>query len=401
MYEQQNEIPSRTRSLKSPAFLLLLWLPLVLYTGFEWFIDPFPKSIWALRALNTKYLVHVRADLTIDGEPLVMERTFRCFEPVDYHWFPGSFEKGNVFSSNGQAGDALSGITSKGRVFVISVTDACSVLIDLEGPYRQPRPIIEHQLSLARDELDVPIVHELIGGDNLTQVDTYIVREWLLEGYHGVQVNDITVQKTAGPLFKDWDGYDWFGPLNWARVTGGRDGHFSSKFAAILPEDTWSKVGDTIQAGGATDAPIHPFIIKDVEALRIEKTPHQLGINSSFGQLYGHVNTIFSHYGLAFTKLRVPRQEELAARQVVSWFTILITPCLANTSTSDSYVCNTSRRGVISSQPQKSAVRNTINFKIDRLSLTANHSERGYYLADDPLRAIIFDEIGLGFVALK
>lgn len=117
-----------------------------------------------------------------------MERTFRCFEPVDYYWFPGSVRRGYVLSSNGQAGDALSGVTSKGRVFVISVTDACSVLIDLEGLYRQPSPIIEHQLRLSGDELDVPIVHEPIGGDNLTQVDTYIVREWLLEGYHGVQV---------------------------------------------------------------------------------------------------------------------------------------------------------------------------------------------------------------------
>lgn len=160
-------------------------------------------------------------------------------------------------------------------------------------------------------------------------------------------------------------------------------------------------MGDTIQARGATDAPIHPFIIKDVEALRIEKTPHQLGINSSFGQLYGHVNTIFSHYGLAFTKLRIPRQEELAARQVVSWFTKLIMPCLANTSTSDSYVCNTSRRGVISSQSQKLTISNRLNFKIDGLTLAADHSERGYYLADDPLRAIIFDEIGLGYVARK
>jgi len=28
----------------------------------------FPNSLWLLRIINTKYLVHVRADLTVDGD---------------------------------------------------------------------------------------------------------------------------------------------------------------------------------------------------------------------------------------------------------------------------------------------------------------------------------------------
>jgi hypothetical protein len=59
------------------SYLLLVLL--LLLVGVELFVDLFPRSIWGLRALSTEYLVHVRADLTIDGDPLVMDRTIRCF----------------------------------------------------------------------------------------------------------------------------------------------------------------------------------------------------------------------------------------------------------------------------------------------------------------------------------
>ncbi len=349
MSEQPSVTPLKKRSLKWLVYLFPLWLPVLLYIGFEWFIDPFPNSIWALRVLNTKYLVHVRADLTIDGEPLVMERTFRCFEPVDYHWFPGSFRRGNVFSSNGQAGDALSATTGKRRVFVINATDACSVLIDLTGPYDPPLPILENQLRLSKGELDVPIVHELIGGIYPTQVDTYLVREWLLQGYHGVQVNDVTVQKTGRFQLIDWSGYDFFGPLNWARIDISREGFFDHKYAVVLPEDMWG-----MPTGNSTATPerVRQLVDSNFEALKSERVPQQLQKNNYFELLIGQINNVIHQYGLVTTKLRLPHRSSVRPRTEVAWLTKLVMPCIARAPKFDDYTCDHARLGVASSQPQ-------------------------------------------------
>lgn len=395
-----NDTPNPKRRSKTRLALLFLpiWLPLLACTAFEWFIDPFPNSIWLLRVLNTKYLVHVRADLTIDGEPLVMERTFRCFEPVDYHWFPGSFRKGNVLSSNGQAGDTMAATTSNGRLFVINATDACSVLIDLKGPYRKPPPIIENPLKLSRGELDVPIVHELIGGIYPTQVDTYIVREWLLQGYHGVQVNDVTVQKVSRPFYKDWNGYDSFGPLNWARVNISREGFFDHKYAVVLPEYMW---GRSTGHATATSERVAQLIGSDLEILKSGDAPRQLQKNNYFELLLGQVDIDTPEYNFAAPRLRLPRINSLKMRAEFSWLTKLITPCTVANSESVDYICDSAKLGIVSSQPRNRIGNDVLTFRVDGLELKTDRFEGGYYVANNPLRAIIFDNLSLGFVSRR
>jgi hypothetical protein len=216
----------------------LALLPVLAYTAFEFFIDPFPRSLWILRVLNTNYLVHVRADLTIDGEPLVMERTIRCFNHVDYYWFPG----GRQPAANGQAGDMLAAVTSKGRLFALEVLEACYNR-SMHPKWRAiPTEGIAH---LGKGEIRVPRVYEIIGGRAMKQIDEYTERDRLSQGYHGVQLNDIVYEVAPKVTYlRDWTDYEWFGWSVWSRPYLGRGSMASySNFSLVMAEEAvWDRI---------------------------------------------------------------------------------------------------------------------------------------------------------------
>lgn len=226
----------------------LLLVPLLLLGMVELFVDPFPRSIWALRVLTTKYLVHVRADLTIDGEPLVMDRTIRCFNPVDFFWYPGAPPRGDVRASNGQAGDTLAAVTSKGRLFAINVPDACGALgsrLDADGQgytWTDPATNDVTPLYLSQNEIETPVLYEIHGGRHPEQIDAYIARDLLRQGYHGVKLDELVVEKTGGLLLKDWNGYEWFGRGNWHRRLLGNSGLYQVVFLKSAPESRWQEM---------------------------------------------------------------------------------------------------------------------------------------------------------------
>lgn len=243
----------RKKKLIAALLLLPLWLPVLLYTGFEWFIDPFPNSIWALRVLNTNYLVHVRADLTIDSEPLVMERIIRCYEPVDYAFLVRRFGGGG-FVNKGNAGDNIVGISNSGRVFIISLPDICDSLL---GRYIEGRGYVQFDpenadvppLRLTKKELNIPALYEVFGGRAAPQVDWYAARDQLLAGYQGVKLVELLVEKAPMPespwsFLKDWNGYEWFGTTTWIRPFRlGVTRKYHAGYLIPVPRVIWENLG--------------------------------------------------------------------------------------------------------------------------------------------------------------
>jgi hypothetical protein len=260
-YRQENVVSEKSgfRPFAGLVIIFTLLISPLIYV--EFFVDPYPNSIWALRILNTKYIVHARAELEIDGETLVLERPIRCFDAVDYDYYPSSSPRGDVLGSNSATADTLAGKTSKGRLFALNVKGACAVLRrkmrnndDLFfkhqnlGDYEYLEPVY-----LSRGDLDTPIVYELFGEKKaLKQVDIYYSRTLLREGYHGVKIKELVIWrepmrvvhqgqgyrgaklneeakvtlKPLGPMYKDWTEYDWFGEPSWYRRTKGNDGLF-------------------------------------------------------------------------------------------------------------------------------------------------------------------------------
>jgi|GEM_PF-743020 len=244
--------PVRTISWRQTTKVVLaglVFLPIVALTFVEWFVDPFPNSLWLLRILNTKYLVHVRADLTVDGEPLVMERTIRCFYHSDFKFINRHWNH-HTFPADGQTGDTLAATTSKGRLFAINDLNVCRALVDrfnLHDPkYIAPDAKDTPPRRLSRHEIAVPSLFEIHGGYEATRVDEYISRDLLLAGYHGVRLDELLVERAPMPaspwdFAKDWNGYDWFGYTNWVRpfVVGHTRG-YTAGYIVPVKFDVWS-----------------------------------------------------------------------------------------------------------------------------------------------------------------
>lgn len=187
-----------------------LLFPALLLAGIEVFVDPFPNSLWLLRILNTKYLVHVRADLTVDGEPLVMERTFRCYNPVDYDFLRKHFLQSDLHN-DGQVGDSLTAESKTGRLLSIPLPDVCSTF----DPSTNNPPV----MRMTQGQLEIPLIDEIFGGNMATMIYRYMDRVTLIgEGYHGVRVNELTAQKLeTRHQFIDWENWEWYGHPRWSR----------------------------------------------------------------------------------------------------------------------------------------------------------------------------------------
>lgn len=203
-------------SLRKKRWLWLL-LPLLPLIVIEFFVDPIYNSIWLLRVMNTQYLVHARAELTVEGEPLVMERTFRCYKPLDYTFLQTI--KGERFIFNdGQVGNTVHARTSTGRLFALVLPDVCEVMrwkrlgTDMIGAKPESEPMPEY--SLRRNEINVPRVFEIHEGMPPKRIDVYIPEDKLLEGFRGIKIVDITLNaSTVGKnlFLKDWQDLEWFG----------------------------------------------------------------------------------------------------------------------------------------------------------------------------------------------
>lgn len=228
--------------------LLVTLVPATVLLVVEWFVDPYPNSIWALRILNTKYLVHVRADLTIDGEPLVMERTVRCFHHVDFG-FLNRWNK-HTFVTDGQAGDTIAAATAKGRLFAITDLNVCHTLVDSFNAYKpgHDEAISNNAapLRLSKRQIEIPRVYEIHGGYEATRVDSYFSRNLIQKGYHGVQLIELLIENQPLPpspwnFAKDWNGYDWFGHNNWVRpFIVGKTRGYTAGYILRVPYDIWS-----------------------------------------------------------------------------------------------------------------------------------------------------------------
>jgi len=325
------------------VFLLILALTFV-----EWFVDPFPNSLWILRILNTKYLVHVRADLTVDGEPLVMERTIRCFDPVDYHLFPNTPPRGDVLASHGQAGDTLAQQTSKGRLFAILVSDACAAGYT-QGLYK-----------VSSDKLQIPVLFEIFGDRKNTQrIDAYIAPDLLLQGYHGVQLKDLAVEQITGGnaptlLLKDWTSYDWFGTPSWIhRALPGNGSVFDSYMAYIIGKADWNRIAEYNKTHANISQETALKHAQIFEELRTGGPSRKLPDFNPFYvfNMLAHQPTAYS-YGFTSSTLIPAGFENVELKKEFWWFLSAVIPCSPlPDGGSAAFICNKDLNGVVSLYP--------------------------------------------------
>jgi len=183
---------------------------------------------------ETIFFVHIRADLNIDNEPLVMDRVIRCFHMKD---------RGRIIF---ESADSLMARTSTGRTFALIVPEACDTLVSRRKPEGGAYTVDPTQgdvppLRLSKDELITPVVFEIMGGVAASRVDAYVAFNRLRQGYHGVRLDDVLIEKAASELTKDWtyekerSEDDWFGPTDW-----GKHGHlyYAVSFVPIT-RDYW------------------------------------------------------------------------------------------------------------------------------------------------------------------
>ena len=326
-----------------------LWafLPLLALCAFELFVDPFPDSIWLLRVFNTKYLVHVRAELTVDGEALSVDRTIRCFhetgKPVPIY----------------AAGDNVAVVTSRGRLFIIPLLDVCHVPLTTiyAGTFESAAEHIENArpLRLSEGKLATPVVFEVHGGRQADQIDAYIARDRLLEGYHGVQLREILVEVIPGRLLlKDWNNYEWFGGPSFARpYKHGESQAYIAGYLVQVPKERWTTLThlnyeDASGLSSSTEyrARLQGYV-NELLSLNEDKV----------FQLRDPEYGLFSVYTsggfiLPFDSLDLQRADvsPRSARVAMNWALNIIIPCVYSTNPVG-YVCDSSKEGVLEYKP--------------------------------------------------
>lgn len=378
------------------TILLLLLSPLVIV---ETFVDPYPNSIWALRILNTKYIVHARAELEIDGEPLVLERSIRCFNAVDYEYYPSSSPRGDVLSSNGSTADTLAGKTKSGRLFALHVTKACGVLRSKMrnndelffkhqnlGDYEYLEPVY-----LSKGDIDVPVVFELfMDGKTLKQVDAYFSRKRLREGYHGVKLKELVVsrvpeviekrqrkgfqgvplnefelsRKDKPMMYQDWAEYDWFGKPNWHRRAKGNRGLYYSYYGFKVPKERFNEITDHY-IKNAFGVPPDEEKISSIVSEFTGNVDRGLSLNNPFSFFHLKVHNIME-LSFFYRDLLLSRTHTLSSQENVEWFISYFFPCLpkAKGTKVNDFFCNENLNGVISVVPY--------NLHIDQTDLRFN-----------------------------
>ena len=100
---------------------LWLFLPLLLWSFCEVY-DHVPKRSWFYRQTHTIALIDVTAKLEIHGQPLTLTRTLRCIRQPPVRGLARNWaapDSMTVF-------DAVGGVTSTGRTFILNVPRQCS-----------------------------------------------------------------------------------------------------------------------------------------------------------------------------------------------------------------------------------------------------------------------------------
>ncbi len=309
----------------------------------EFFIDPFPDSFWPLRILTTQYSAVVTANLTIDGEPLVLTRKIRCFGSIDYIFFLAPSRGGGLRIRSRQAGDTLAGTTSKGRLFAINVPDACGALNKNGG----------NGLFLSEGDIETPVVFEIHGGKTATQIDAYIARDLLRTGYHGVQLNELIVDYSDAFQLIDWTGYDWFGPPNWYRGYSSNDRSnrevSSAYFSFKVDAQKFLEVEEFFKQPNNN-------ALQDEDKIRGLFLEHYgsedrtLSFYNPFFKFQNHVLNIFDMDYLDSNLIRKTLSKK-SAQTNYYWFIRQIFPCLPEDNPPQKFLCNPKLNGVISFIP--------------------------------------------------
>jgi hypothetical protein len=322
-----------------PLFLLAAW-------GSIEVADPFPNSLWILRVLTTKYLVHVRADLTVGGEKLVLERTIRCFTP-----------KRDAFLV--QAGDNVAATTKTGRLFIINLKEACMAPLTTIhfGTQAMNMDNIRESspLYLSKEQLATPVVFEIHGGREAEQIDAYIARDALREGYHGVKLEELSLEAVASRfMLKDWTAYEWFGGPSFARpYEQGESKMYLAGYLVQVPKERWTTLThlDAIARNGVETHPEYRARLQGyVDSLLALEKDTVFQHEAPQYQLVSVYRT--GGFILPFDSLIPARADigERSARVSMAWALRSLIPCVFQKETS-TYLCDYTKDGVLIYKP--------------------------------------------------
>jgi hypothetical protein len=329
----------------------LLLLPFLIYGLFEFAVDPFPNSLWVTRFFADQYFIHVQAELVVDGESLRTDRMIRCFQPM-----AGDRKRVPTI----QAGDNVAFTTKSGRLFILPLLDVCQAPLETINAttYTAARQHIEQArpLRLSQNQLATPVVFEVHGGRRDTnQIDAYIARDRLLEGYHGVQLKEILLEYAPiTELYQDWNGYEWFGSPSFARpYTHGRSRVYLAGYLVQVPKERWTtltNLGYEDQAAVASSEEYRRRLegyASDILALKEDRVfwirDPQYGLFSSY-QAAGFINP--------FDSLDTQRADigPRSARVAMNWALNSIIPCISIGELA-TYECAPEMEGVLIYRP--------------------------------------------------
>lgn len=339
--------------------LMVAMSPFIITSAPSWMRKYYPDNAYVKKHYTeTLYFVHIRAELTIDTEALVLDRNFRCFRFAP--------RTGNVFPS----GDSLFGATSKGRSFAILIPSICETLVsrfvggaDYKGDGGYDRLDIGKDeitpLRMSKQDIQTPVVFEVHGGRRKpTQVDAYISATRLRQGYHGVQLNELLIEQ-ANIKPEAWDykaerqETDWFGVPTWFRPQPKNvSSYYLSGFIVAMPESDWRdpiKLAPPrererrIQQGG------QKYADEFVSMLRNAKSDLYFTKNQNFSGTIGY----FDHVGFTQTVYSLrnasPNHQIGNGRFEYAWARDRIIPCRFEGK--GNYICSPEMDGVLQYKP--------------------------------------------------
>ena len=234
---------------------LWLFLPLLLWVFCEVY-DHVPKRSWFYRQTHTIALIDVTAKLEIDGQPLTLTRTLRCIRQPPVRGLARNWaapDSMTVF-------DAVGGVTSTGRTFILNVPKACEAIFfndkneafatmlnneHLAGAPRAHGPL--EPVSYSGGDLVAPVIYEPVGENPPDKIIAYLAApELFTTGNHGVKFVDLTIAHSKQSiLLFDRSVFENLG------MTGNRvaiDEMFSGRVATELPEPYW-QLSDLLSEG--------------------------------------------------------------------------------------------------------------------------------------------------------
>jgi len=308
------------------------------YVAFEKWVDPFPNSSLLERVFNTKYIAHVQAEIVVGDEHITVDRNIRCLDLKGKPALP--FRPHAKFPNNGQVGDNLVFTNREGRLFIISVPGVCAALVmryiankgydKLDPDSDQITP-----LRLSRDEINTPMLFEIHGGYQATQIDAYVSSRLLRAGYHGIRLLELTIEKapsaTTLSFVKDWNGYEWFGEPNWIRPWSfGKTRAYSAGYIVPIKPDVWSVLGHLGYSGKYSISVSQEYKMEMLSRVeRIQKSQRDLFMYDSQSEL-----PLFSSFIVSgFINLHASLQRDMLKRRLpdihpeFSWAMDDLIPC--------------------------------------------------------------------------